>query len=279
MDCVSSTCERPPSAVSAVAPVPGEAVILLHGSAGTGAMWRRAAAALQPLYHPIAPDLIGYGAAPPWSAATPLDLAAEARALDALLPCCGEKYHLVGYSYGGAVALHVALANPARVRTLTLIEPVFFAALRYARETAAYDRLCRVRDEFVAGLARGDREFAVQRFIDFWTGAGAWLALAPAMRAGMLEIADKIALDWQAAFAADPGPETLARLGARTALLCGERSPAPMRRLVDALHRLMPGSRRTIVAGANHLLPLTHSAVMIEAIMEQLCADADRRLR
>ncbi|MGO8917318.1 MAG: alpha/beta fold hydrolase [Stellaceae bacterium] len=254
-------------------------MVLLHGSAGSGAMWRRVADALQPLYRTVAPDLIGYGAAPPWPAGAPLDLAAEARALDALLPCCGEKYHLVGYSYGGAVALHMALANPARVRTLTLIEPVFFAALRYAHETAAYDRLCRVRDEFVAGLAEGARESAMRRFIDFWTGDGAWAALAPALRAGMLQSTDKIVLDWQASFATDPGPQPLARLGARTALLRGERSPAPMRRLVDALHRLMPGSRRTVVAGANHLLPLTHSAAMIEAIMEQLSADADRRLR
>jgi pimeloyl-ACP methyl ester carboxylesterase len=77
----------------------------------------------------------------------PFDLEAERRALAALLPCCG-KIHVVGYSYGGAVALHLALANPARVRTLTLIEPVFVAALRHAGEHPAHARLCRAPTGF-----------------------------------------------------------------------------------------------------------------------------------
>lgn len=257
----------------------GETVLLLHGSAGSGALWRRTIEALQPLYRAVAPDLIGYGASAGWPSDMLFDLEAEMRAINPLLPCDVGKYHLVGYSYGGVVALHLALANPARVSTLTLIEPVFFAVLRYAGETAAYDRLCRVRDDFTATLARGEREVAMAEFIDFWTGNGAWAALSAAMRSDMLKVAGKIVLDWQASFEADPGPDRLAALGPRTLLLRGDHSPEPMRRLVDALHHLMPGSTCTVVCGANHLLPLTHAAALTTAILGQLHTDAERTLR
>lgn len=257
----------------------GETIVFLHGSAATRALWRRTAEAVRPLYHAVAPDLIGYGSSAAWPASAPYTLDAETSLLEPLLPCCDGKFHLVGHSYGGTVALHLALANPARVHTLTLIEPVFPAALRYSGETAAYDRLCGVRDRFAAKLTSGERETAMQEFIDFWAGEGSWAALPSAMRDTMLNSAEKIALDWQASFAIDPSLQALAALGLRTALFRGDRSPEPMRRLVDALHVLMPGSSLSVISGAGHLLPATHSSVLIQAITTQLHADAERRLR
>jgi hypothetical protein len=67
-------------------------------------------------------------------------------------------------------------------------------------------------------------------------------------------------------------------LGPRTLLVRGDHSPEPMCRLVDALHRLMPGSNRIIIDNANHLLPLTHGRAITGAILGQLHADAERRL-
>ncbi len=256
-----------------------EAVVLLHGSAGTSALWRDLKSALRPRYRCIAPDLIGYGASAAWPAGAPFGLDFELCAIDPLLQCCAGKLHVVGYSYGGVLALHFALANPARVQTLTLIEPVFFAALRYAGEWDAYSQFSRIRDDFISTLARGDREAAMHRFIDFWMGDDAWERLSAGTRAEMLRIADKIALDWRASFAADPGPTGLPGLAARTMLIRGSDSPTPMRCLVDALQALMPGSARLVVAGANHLLPLTHAAALASAVLSHLRVDAERRLQ
>jgi lipase len=256
-----------------------EPVLLLHGSAGTSALWRHATSALGPLHRCVAPDLIGYGASASWPAGAPFGLDAELRALGPLLACCDDTFHLVGYSYGGVLALQLALANPARVRTLTLIEPVFFAALRYAGEWAAYHQFSHLRDEFTSTMIKGEREPAMSRFIDFWTGVGTWRNLSVDRRVDMLKAADKIVLDWQVAFDADPGPGALPVLGNRTMLIRGDRSPQAMCRLVDALHALMPGSSRTVVSGANHLLPLTHAAALTSAILAHLHADAERYLR
>ena len=66
----------------------------------------------------------------------------------------------------------------------------------------------------------------------------------------MLKAADKIVLDWQASFAADPGRSGLSALAVPTLLVRGSDSPRPMRSLVDALHAIIPGSGRTVVEGA-----------------------------
>jgi pimeloyl-ACP methyl ester carboxylesterase len=208
-----------------------------------------------------------------------LTLDDERNALKPLLACCAEAYHVVGYSYGGVVALQMALADRQRVRTLTLIEPVFFNALRDAGETSAFSQFVRLSKDFEAALQQGGAETAIRPFMDFWTGSGSWDRLPLFVRAEMLKSARKIALDWHAAFAFAPDRQNLAALGPRTLLVRGTESPRPMLALVDALHALMPGSTRLIVEGANHLLPLTHADALTNAILSHLHADAERRLK
>jgi len=246
-------------------------VVMLHGSGNSGAMWRRVADAL-PGCQAITPDLIGYGAAPGWPPDPVFDITDEIDAIAGALPKRGTAFHLLGYSYGGGVALALALNAPRRVRSLTLIEPVFPHGLRYGGERAAYQELCRLRDEFVAMTTRGHRTEAMRWFVDFWTGDGAFDALSDTARAATIKCAGKIVLDFQSAFSNDPGAARLAALDMPVALICGDRSPEPMRRLVEALHRLMPGSSRTIVTGANHLLPFTHAPEVVAALTAQIGA-------
>lgn len=268
MDGANTECATPcPAETSGT-----ETVILLHGSASSSEVWQPIARALEPRCRVVTPDLIGYGAAAAWPADAPFTLDDEVAALHRMLPQCGGAYHLVGYSYGGAVALELALADPARIKTLTLIEPVVLAALRYANETVTFVRFCRVSDAFTARLARGERDAALKGFVDFWGGEGAWAGMPDATRTGLRAMAETIVLNWQACLAADPGADRLAALAARTLLIRGDRSPAPMLRLVDALHGLMPGGRRLILPGANHQLPASHGAELAETIAARLHA-------
>ncbi len=276
MDDPSMSCGPAVPAAAYTEAGQGQTVLLLHGSTGNGSMWRSTMGALQPRFRSIAPDLIGYGRSQAWPSDVPFHLDAETQALQKLLPCCGGKFHLAGYSYGGAVALQMALANPGRVLSLTLIEPVFFAALRYTGENGAYGKLRNECDRFAAMMADGKREAAMEQFVEFWNGSGAWARLRPAVRDSLLGMADKAVLDWEASFAACPGPDRLAALGPLTLLVRGDGSPEPMQRLVEALHALMPESERAVVQGANHLLPLTHSAELTGLIRTRLLASTQR---
>ena len=127
--------------------------------------------------------------------------------------------------------------------------------------------------------AHNELESALRDFFGFWLGASAWSNMLPTQRAAVVKAADRIALDWQASFAADADPRRLAILGTRTLLICGDRSPEPMLRLVEALHVTMAGSKRIPIRGAGHLLPVTHASEMTQTMLSHFHADAERRLR
>src|SRR5205807_1236916 len=90
-------------------------VVLLHGFTHTGASWDPVVAALAERYRALAPDIRGHGAA---SNRVPVTLEAVLDDLAALAP---PRFTLAGYSMGGRLALHAALALANRVDRLVLI--------------------------------------------------------------------------------------------------------------------------------------------------------------
>jgi pimeloyl-ACP methyl ester carboxylesterase len=96
----------------------GNGVVCLHASASSSAQWRPLMDRLAGRFHTLAADLYGSGQSPAWSGERPLWLADEVALLAPAFAAAGPKFHLVGHSYGGAVALLAALADPARVESL-----------------------------------------------------------------------------------------------------------------------------------------------------------------
>ncbi len=90
-------------------------LVLLHGFTHTGASWDGVVSALGERYLPVAPDIRGHGTA---SEATPVTLEAVIGDVSA---CAPGSFALAGYSMGGRLALHVALALPERVERLILV--------------------------------------------------------------------------------------------------------------------------------------------------------------
>jgi 2-succinyl-6-hydroxy-2,4-cyclohexadiene-1-carboxylate synthase len=95
-----------------------EVVTLLHGFTLSGASWNELIARMPAGWRWIAPDLRGHGAAPT-SPATMDECAADLVELWNHLGI--ERSHVVGYSMGGRLALHVAVRLPERTRSLLTI--------------------------------------------------------------------------------------------------------------------------------------------------------------
>lgn len=91
------------------------ALVLLHGFTQTSRAWDGVRAALGERYRVLAPDLRGHGAA---AAERPVGFPEIVADVAALAP---ERFVLCGYSMGGRLALHVALAHPERVERLVLV--------------------------------------------------------------------------------------------------------------------------------------------------------------
>src|SRR5262245_61198027 len=110
---------------------PNPCVIALHCSLGSGRQWSRLTEALGESHEVIAPDLSGYGknfARP----ILPTRLCDEVALLGEQIDGTTGPVHLVGHSYGGAVAFKMATSErwASRIRSLTLIEPVLPTLLR-----------------------------------------------------------------------------------------------------------------------------------------------------
>lgn len=105
----------------------GEPVLFIHGS-GPGvsawANWRLPLAALTPHFRCIAPDMAGFG----YSAVPPsynFTRDSWLRQLIGLLDVLQiEKAHVIGNSFGGSMALALAIAAPERVGKLVLMGSV-----------------------------------------------------------------------------------------------------------------------------------------------------------
>jgi pimeloyl-ACP methyl ester carboxylesterase len=103
----------------------GEAVVLLHGFGGSSHAWRHVMPALARRFRVIAVDLNGFG----WTQ-RPRDVAAytyagQAEVVLGTLRALGvERFHVVGHSYGGGLALWLAGRHPERVRSVVLLSSV-----------------------------------------------------------------------------------------------------------------------------------------------------------
>jgi 2-succinyl-6-hydroxy-2,4-cyclohexadiene-1-carboxylate synthase len=112
-------------------------LVLLHGFTHTGASWNRVVAALGERYRPLAPDIRGHGSA---SDREPVDIEHVIEDVAAVAP---SSFVLAGYSMGGRIAVHAALALGERVTRLVLISasPGLADAAERAARREADDRL------------------------------------------------------------------------------------------------------------------------------------------
>ena len=96
--------------------------VYVHGLGGSAKNWTDLAALLSTRAAGTAVDLPGFGRSRP-PAGFDFTPAAHADALLCFLAGRNEPVHLLGNSFGGAIALSVAARRPELVRTLTLVSP------------------------------------------------------------------------------------------------------------------------------------------------------------
>lgn len=229
----------------------GPAVVLLHAGIADRRMW---AGHLERLadagFRAIAPDLPGFGEAPaiagghaPWTEVTQtLQELGVARAV------------LVGNSFGGAVALRIAVVAPALVMGLvlvsappTVLEPSPKLAAAWAAEESA--------------LEAGDVDAAVRAVVDAWT-----LPTSPPALRDQLSVMQRRAFELQAALPddapedADPvdeDPAAIERVRAPALVAVGAHDMPDFRDGADDLARRLPRCGSTVVVeDAGHLAPL-----------------------
>ena len=213
--------------VSRSQPRTRSSVVALHCSLGSGRQWTRLAAELGSHYQFIAPDLSGYGNHV-CAVDLPMTLAQEVEFLSDRIGEAAGPIHLVGHSYGGAVAFKIATDShfAKRVRSLTLIEPVLPTLLGDDEaDRRLHDGFAIVAREVSQELWDGSTLEAIDKFTEFWNGSGPQEPLPASARLRMIERADKLAFDFTAAFAEQGVAAAARRLRVPTLLLSGGCRP------------------------------------------------------
>jgi pimeloyl-ACP methyl ester carboxylesterase len=233
---------------------PATPVLALHSSMSSRSQWRALSATLESRRHVVAVNLHGYGGNPlppegrAFAIEDEVDLVVEraGRALG-----CAQPMHVVGHSYGGAVALALARLRPNLVRSLTLFEPVCFNLLG--------DSLYRHTVQLVAEristfIGRGEPSRAAREFMDYWGGYGSYDAHSHEERQRFDGIVAKVPLDFAAA-SAGPPVAAYAEIAAPMLLMVGRSSLESVRTIAKALWAVMPRSHLEEIPG-DHLLPI-----------------------
>ncbi len=232
-------------------------VVLLHGFTNTGASWEPVAAALPERYTALTPDLRGHGSA---GDVRPVSLEGVLADVAVLAPA---ELEVAGYSMGGRLALHVALALPERVRRLVLIgaSPGISDPQERAQRRAA--------DE---ALAAEVEAITIQEFADRWAQTPVLAGQPPEVLAAVT--AQRLRNSPAGLAAALRGlgtgalPSLWGRLGELAIpveLVVGERD-AKFRRVAEQMAAALSGARLHVVPGAGHAVHLEAPGAVAEII-------------
>ena len=244
------------------------AVVLLHGFSGSGADWEDLIPSLRGMERSvITVDLAGHGKTAATEDLSRYTMPETVRDLDEIMDVIGvAEADWVGYSMGGRVALHAALAYPARVRSLVLEsatagieDPVSRAKRRWADEA----------------LAVKIEERGIEWFADYWGAQPLFETQRKLPPATLLALRERRRANRRAGLARslrgmgqgahDYLGSRLAELTCAALFIAGGRDPKYAeiaRRASDAV----PGSRCVIVPLAGHAVHLEAPEEFAEAL-------------
>lgn len=242
----------------------GPPVILLHGSVSSGRQWASLAAHLEKRFRVFSPDLPGYGLARENPVSTAEGLKEHVRAVLDVAEAAGEPVHLVGHSFGGAVALSIAAARPHAIASLSIIEPAAFHLLRDGdiAEKRLFARIRSVADTVAACVAADDPQTALARFIDFWHGKGAWDTTLLDDRQRMIGGVNSILSDFKGLFGETWSIDACKDFHFPVLSIMGVDSVDVTQRLSEMIAEAAPRGQLHMVFDAGHMLPVTHAHIV-----------------
>ena len=254
----------------------GKAVVLLHGSMASRTQWRSLMDELRQNFRVIAMDLSGYGETPFPENPESYSLKYESDLLNGVVAYTldeGESYHLVGHSYGGAVALHHAYHHRERVRSLIAIEPMSFHLLEKDHEhlLASEDMIAEISRD----IAQGRSMDGAEKFIDLWMSSGTFRRLSEQEKGVLSNGVRKMVLDFQAAATEPLTMDDCGQLPGTFSLIAGKQSPPYSLCITQRIVQEISHSELFWVDGG-HFSTVSHP-YQINLLIHSLLRAADRQ--
>ncbi|NNE51223.1 MAG: alpha/beta fold hydrolase, partial [Sulfitobacter sp.] len=157
--------------------------LALHCTMAFGGAWGGLARLLGERLTLVAPDMPSHGKSADWDEVSEFSETVYQATLSAL---DSEPMDLIGHSFGAVIALRIAHEYPEKVRSLTVIEPVFFAVAMRRRPEVMKDHDER-SEAFYAAIEERDWPTAARTFNRMWSDKSPkWDTLPERTRAAMI---------------------------------------------------------------------------------------------
>lgn len=240
--------------------------LALHCSLAHSGAWRGVAQELADDLAICALDLPGHGRSLEWDGQGDLTDAVVA----AVIAHLTEPMDLIGHSYGGLLAVRIALERPDLVRSLSLFEPVLMSiAATDAPELAAWsdDHMGQVN----AHVVSGDPAMGARLFLRLWGDGRPWDTLPEDLREGSTRRIGFI-VSSQPAIAQD-NRDLVSRLGqikVPVLVMDGGKSPDVMKVVQDGLAARIGNARRVSFEDLGHMGPISHPVLVASEIRKNI---------
>ena len=235
----------------------GPTIVLVPGSCSTGAAWRPVIATWADQFRCVITSLLGYGGTVERRTASDPDISHEAEILESVIRKAGTCVHLVGHSFGGLVALAVALRRRVPLASLVILEAPAPEILRQLGEHQHYRAFRQTTEAYFAAFDGGNAE-AIAAMIDFYGGAGTYAAWPPRVRAYAIETTPVNIRDWASAYGFVPSAEALGAVRMPALVIRGGSSHPAVQRANTLLSESMGNAALATIDGAAHFMIATH---------------------
>lgn len=247
----------------------GPTLVLVPGSCSTGAAWRPVMSHLQSRFRCVTTSLLGYGGTAERRTPGDAEICLEREVIESVIRRAGGPVHLVGHSFGGLVALAVALRGRVSLLSLTIAEAPAVDILRETGEAEHYDTFRGMSRAYAEAFRRGESD-AIARMIDFYGGEGTFAAWPQRVRDYAVETTPANLLDWESAYGLRLTPASLASVKVPTLVMWGEKSHPAARRANELLSHHMARTEHAEISGASHFMIATHPKMFADLIVRHV---------
>lgn len=245
----------------------GAPIVFLHSGSGSAGEWRSVFSAWPVGYRLIAVDAFRGATFTTLPAQRTIDDFADQ--VHAVVNYVGQPVNLVGFSWGGATALHLAATAPAALASLAVIEPQAYSLLK-SSDGAAFTTLHNLCKQWRACVQEGDWFAAFEAFIDFHHGAGSFASWPTARRDAFLEEQRARGDTWDVLLDAPITAGSLASVALPIHVIEGSKASIVDRKICDAVLKSVKYSSHGIIPGAGHMMPLTHATELTQLLLQKL---------
>lgn len=234
----------------------GDPVILAHGTLGDYRSWELQMDHFAKKYHTISYSRRYHY--PNFCNGDETDYSASLHAddLSHFISALGfHSAHIVGNSYGAYTALHLALRDPEKIKTLVLSEPPVLPFLDNNKEGTALrkDFLAHVWEPAGEALRRGEIEEGVRIFVDGVVTKGAFESFPEEVKGLILDNSCEFRAETSSPnFWTAVSREDVEKITTPVLLLTGEVSLKMLKLVVDELNEYLPNKELVTIPSSSH---------------------------